>query len=344
MSTTKISVLFVFGATIVVLSATYLAFQISPWPSAFLVRRTMDKGGISIARSLEKHVPAGVVGLLNEHYDSADPDAYLDVFVSSNVEATAQRQPTIVWMHGGGWLSGSKNHVASYLKILAARGYTTVGVDYSLAPAKIYPTPLRQLNAALGYLAQNATRLHIDPSRFFLAGDSSGAQIAAQLAAIISAPSYAEEVGIVSSIDPSWLRGVILYCGIYDGENITIGTSLRTFIWSNIRTVFWSYMGTRNFRNNPKLTQFSVARHVTAEFPQMFISVGNADKAAPQSYHLAEVAAAKGISVDKLFFPETYTPRLRHEYQFDLDTDAGKLALARSLEFLADRLQLAPSP
>ena len=59
----------------------------------------------------------------------------------------------------------------------------------------------------------------------------------------------------------------------------------------------------------------------------------------------AEIAKAKGVPVDSLFFPESYTPPLRHEYQFDLDSDAGRLALDRSLEFLADeRLRPAVEP
>jgi len=84
------------------------------------------------------------------------------------------------------------------------------------------------------------------------------------------------------------------------------------------------------------LEQFSVPRHITGGLPRIFISVGNRDQLAPQSYMLAEIAKAKGVPVDSLFFPESYSPSLRHEYQFDLDSDAGKLALQRSLEFLAD--------
>jgi hypothetical protein len=36
-------------------------------------------------------------------------------------------------------------------------------------------------------------------------------------------------------------------------------------------------------------------------------------------------------------FPDGYKPVLPHEYQFNLDTDAGQLALERSIEFLSAR-------
>ena len=318
------------------LLAGYLSFQISPWPSALLVRRTMNQEGNAIARALEQHVPPGIIANRNLRYDPADEDAYLDVFAPRDVETTGRTLPAIVWVHGGGWLAGSKDLIANYLKILASKGYVTIGVNYSLAPGKTYPTPVRQLNAALGYILQNAERMHIDASKFILAGDSAGAQIAAQLALIISSPDYSRDVGIIPSIPRSNLNAVILYCGFYDGRNVRPGTSLRTLLWSNLTTMFWSYFGTKNYSNDARLKQFSVPLHITAGLPRIFISVGNRDQLAPQSYMFAEIAKASGVQVDSLFFPESYTPPLRHEYQFDLDSDAGKLALHRSLEFLAD--------
>src|ERR1700684_4044696 len=82
-------------ATLVVLSAvtllaslTYIAFQVSPWPSSIMVRRMMDQGDSEAAMRFEKHAPAGVVAALNEHYDAGDEDAYLDVFKPPGVAPT----------------------------------------------------------------------------------------------------------------------------------------------------------------------------------------------------------------------------------------------------------------
>jgi hypothetical protein len=111
--------------------------------------------------SLEKHVPPALSAQLNERYDPADPDALLDVFYPSAI--ADKPLPTIVWVHGGGWISGSKDDIANYGKVLAGKGYTVVGVDYSLAPGKTFPTPIRQVNAALGYVVKNAERLRVDP-------------------------------------------------------------------------------------------------------------------------------------------------------------------------------------
>lgn len=69
-----------------------------------------------------------------------------------------------------------------------------------------YPTPTRQVNQALAYLVKHADEYDIDPTRIFLAGDSAGAQIAGQMANLVTSPSYAAKVGIVPTVDPSALK------------------------------------------------------------------------------------------------------------------------------------------
>jgi acetyl esterase/lipase len=314
--------------TVIAAVMIYAAFQVSPWPSALMMRRGSEKGGVATAEALRPYVPADVVAKLNVKYDMSDDDAKLDVFYPSMARSTDSAFPAVVWVHGGSWISGSKDYIANYLKILASRGFTTVGVDYSLAPKKTYPTPVRQVNAALGFISKNAALFHVDPSRLFLAGDSAGSQIAAQVATIISAPVYAAEVGIEPSIQRSQLRGVVLHCGTYE-------TKLANFRRNG---VLWAYFGTKDFLNDPRLSQFSVARHVTAGFPPTFISVGNDDVLEPQSHFFAENLAAHGVLVDRLFFPAEYTPKVQHEFQFDLGTEAGRLALERSIKFMAGQI------
>ncbi|RKE73877.1 acetyl esterase/lipase [Pseudorhodoplanes sinuspersici] len=325
----------VIAACITVSAICYVAFKFSPWPSAMLVRLPFDWEARKMAQALEKHVPKDVSAHLDIPYDASDDDATLDVFYPSRIEGSDITLPTIVWIHGGAWVSGNKNYVANYLRILAARGYTTVGVGYSLAPDATYPTPVRQANAALGYLTKNAKSLHIDSGTLFLAGDSAGAQIAAQLANIISVASYAADIGIMPTIQRSQLRGVLLYCGAYDIAKIDLDGRFSDFL----RTVLWSYLGTKDFIHDPRSAQASVERHVTPAFPPTFITAGNDDPLRAQSREMAKAVASQGVYVDSLFYPDDHKPPLPHEYQFNLDNAAGQTALERSLQFLARQTQ-----
>src|SRR3954470_5907391 len=316
------------GVVALISVAGYAVIYGSPWPAALFYRFFMDRGGEAANAALARHVPAGITALLDQRYDANDADAVLDVYYPSQENGAL---PAIVWIHGGGFFSGEKGQVANYSKILAARGYTTVAVGYSLGPKSHYPKPVRQANAALGYLMRNAQRLHIDPARIFLAGDSAGAHIAAQVANAISVPAYATTIGIAPAISRAQLRGVILYCGLYD---LALANS-RGAYGHFMHTATWAYSGRRDGLKAEHLSQFSVARFVTSAFPPAFISAGNADPLLPHSRALAQTLEKQGATVDGLFFADDHKPALRHEYQFDLDTDAGRMALERSMQFLA---------
>ncbi len=314
----KTSLLFAGGVASVLLVATAaVGFRVSPWLS--------DPRDRLRDLLVQASVRPGITARLNEHYDASDQDAWLDVFYPSELKDEV-RLPTIVWVHGGGFTAGSKDGIASYLKVLAAKNFTVVGVNYSLAPARKYPTPVLQVNTALGYLSKNEAELHIDASKLFLAGDSAGAQIAAQLAIVVSNSPYAKQMGVTPSINRRQLLGVMLYSGGYDLHNRS-------------SELVSSYIGPKDFTNDPRLKESSVIRNISADFPAMFITAGNADWLAPQARLLVETATKLGISVDSLLFPDDYKPPLPHEYQFNLQTEAGQLALERTTKFITARSQ-----
>lgn len=306
----------------------YLAWTMSPWPSALFYRLLFDRGGVAMNVALARHVPKDVVAQTDIAYAPDDPDARLDIFRPAAAEG--KRLPVVVWIHGGAFLSGSKDQVSNYLRILAARGYATVGIDYTLAPRGQYPGPVVQTNAALRFLQQNAERFGFDASTFFLAGDSAGAQIAAQLTAAISSSANAARLGLKPSIAREHLRGAILFCGFHDLEAINPSGAFGGFL----RTATWSYFGVKNLAGDRRAADFSTVSNVSGAFPALFVSAGNTDPLLSQSQKLAEVAAANGVIVDSLFFPADRSPGLAHEYQFDLDNDAGTLAFERMIAFL----------
>ena len=306
--------------------------------AALRARRVFALGGQKVARKLEAHAPPGVVALLDERY-GGEADMLLDVFRPASVDGAL---PAIVWVHGGGWLGGSKDELAGYLKLVASKGYAVVGPGYALAPEHRYPTPPRQVMLALGYLRANAERLHLDPDRIVIAGDSSGAQIAAQVGALVTTPGYSDELGIAPTITRRQLRGLVLACGPYDLELAREADTPagRRFL----KTVLWAYSGRRRFLEDAVFATCSVANHLSPGFPPALITVGNVDPLRPHSELLVERLRAQGLEPETLFFPADHEPPLGHEYQFDLDTDAGRLFLERMLAFLERRLAEPTQP
>lgn len=305
-----------------------LAMQVSPWPSAMLIRLVFDHGGARANAALASQVPSGIRSESGLRYDPADADALMDIHRPSSLDS--QVLPVIVWIHGGGFVAGSRGDVANYARMLSADGYAVVTVDYSLAPEHRYPLPVHQLSRALAFLADNAERLKLDMSRLVLGGDSAGAQLAAQLALIATSSRYAQLMAISSAISSTQLRGVVLFCGPLDGGSMTSSPS-----WFG-RTVVWSYFGSTS--PPPEHDTFSIVPRVTSHFPATFITVGNGDPLAPQSMALAEALQGEGVSVDTLFYPAPYRPKLGHEYQFDFSLPEAREAFARTRAFLRERL------
>ncbi|WP_052050404.1 alpha/beta hydrolase [Leptolyngbya sp. KIOST-1] len=317
----------------------YAAFRLSPWPSALLIRRAFDAGAADISAALESHLPDTVSSILDENYAVGDRNAYLDVYFPADL-AEGETLPTVVWSHGGAYISGDKEQIGNYAQVLAARGFTVVSVGYSIAPRATFPTPIRQVNQALGYLVKHSDRLHVDPNRLFLAGDSAGSHISAQLAVAITEPTYAQALGITPTVTPEQIAGMVLYCGPY---NIHAANLSGAFGWF-MTTVLWSYSGDKNFSENAYFSLANVTDYVTANFPPSFISAGNADPLLPHSLPLADRLEQLGVPVNTLFFPTDHEPGLGHEYQFVLDSEAGQLALERSVEFLEQSTGPANTP
>jgi acetyl esterase len=312
--------------------AIYIAFQVSPWPDSLLIRYEFTKGSERTSKALEPFVPNSIVSVDNQQYRANDSNGYLDVFYPKD---TAKPLPTIVWVHGGGWVSGDKNDVDNYLKILASHGFTTVGVDYTIAPEAQYPTPLFEVNDALKYIHENAKRLNIDSNNIIMAGDSAGSQIVAQVANAITSADYASKLELQPKIGASQLKAVLLNCGAYDLKLPNYNGPFGDFL----RTVMWAYSGTKDFMNDPKLQTASVVNYITPAFPPAFVTAGNVDPLLSQSTELAKKLDGLKVPTSQLFYPADHQPELNHEYQFDLDTADGQKALNQMVEFAKQRTE-----
>ncbi len=314
------------GVIVTLCFLVWLAFQISPWPNALLIRNSFNENNQKVAAALAKYVPQNIHEIDHIPYRANDPDAHMDVFYPSGV---TEPLATIVWVHGGGWVAGSNDDIDNYMKILAGHGFTTISINYSIAPEKQYPVPIQQLNDALGYIQTHAKELNVNNGKIMLAGDSAGSQIVAQMANIITSPTYASQMNITPTLAPTKLKGMLLNCGAYDLALPDYSGKFGQFL----HTVLWAYSGTSHFLQDPKLRTASVVNYITSQFPPAFITAGNADPLLTQSTEFATRLREMGVATSTLFYPADHMPALNHEYQFDLDTSDGQNALKQMVDF-----------
>jgi acetyl esterase len=129
------------------------------------------------------------------------PESRLDMVIVSpedKEEGTAPR-PVLLWIHGGGWKSGSPGLFLRHCRYFAARGMTACTVRYRLLPteagkdngaegeqleaefAATLSDCLADCRDAVRYLRAHCRELGIDPQRIAVAGDSAGGHLAVSL-------------------------------------------------------------------------------------------------------------------------------------------------------------------
>lgn len=138
----------------------------------------------------------------------------------------------------------------------------------------------------------------------------------------------ADAVGVRAALAPGELRGVVLFCGLYDMQ--TVGATG----FPALRTYLWAYTGTRDYTSFPDIDQLSTTGTATAAYPPTFLSVGDADPFRSQAAELATALAARGVPVTDVTWDGT-GDNLGHEYQFDFRLPQAAEAFTDAVSFLA---------
>ena len=90
-------------------------------------------------------------------------------------------RPFIVFMHGGGFITGDKKETKSWAQKMSAHGFAVATVNYRLqTQGAVWPEPLCDVRSATKYLVDHASTLGLDGTRFTIAGVSAGGILTAQ--------------------------------------------------------------------------------------------------------------------------------------------------------------------
>ncbi|SMF84775.1 Acetyl esterase/lipase [Paenibacillus uliginis N3/975] len=306
-------------------------WNLSPTPKAFLIKKAFE-GGMFVPSDNYDNALEDTKIIKDINYNSKFPDGRLDiVYPKNHIEKT----PVIFWVHGGGFVGGDKSDITGYAVELAARGYTVVNINYALAPKREYPTPVLQLGEAYEYIKENAKKYELELDQVYFAGDSAGAQISGQFVNIQTSPEYARLTKIDAIVDPSTIKGVLLFCGPYNMPELAMMETSKQ-VQDFLRAAGWAYFGDKNFEKSTEIEIASIFNYVTKDYPPTFITDGNTASFEDQGKALASALQNKGVPVDGLFFDKNVSGELAHEFQFIMNTPAAQEAFNKVLEFLSE--------
>jgi acetyl esterase/lipase len=93
----------------------------------------------------------------------------------------AGKIPLVVFVHGGGWNSGTDKDWHPSFHDLLANGFAVATINYRLVPSALWPAQIFDTKAAVRWLRAHAADYNLDPDRFGVWGHSAGGHLAAMM-------------------------------------------------------------------------------------------------------------------------------------------------------------------
>lgn len=210
-------------------------------------------------------------------------DAKLDVYVPR----TPGPHPTILHIHGGGWVGGSRHGVILRMMPYLEMGMAVVNVSYRLAAVSPAPAAVEDVLCALRWIVRNAADYDLDPDRVVSMGYSAGGHLALTTGMV---PASAGLDRQCPGPDLPRLAAVVNWYGITDVADLLDGPNTKTY------AVQW--LGSREDRLG-LAAKVSPLTYVRRDLPPILTIHGDADPTVPYTHATrlhADLTAAGALS------------------------------------------------
>ncbi len=195
-------------------------------------------------------------------------EAKLDVYRRRGVNSA----PTLINIHGGGWVGGTKEGALMALMPWFELGWNVVNVEYRMARVSPAPAAVEDCLCALRWVAANAKQYGIDTNRLVVTGDSAGGHLA------LTTGMIPESAGLdrqCPGVPLPKVAAIINWYGITDVADLLEGENLKTY------AVAW--LGSRTDRVEVA-RRLSPLTYVRAGLPPVLTIHGDADPTVPYAH------------------------------------------------------------
>ena len=201
--------------------------------------------------------------------------------------ATAAAPPLLVFIHGGGWISGDLTMYADEAVWAAENGLASACISYRLAPLHTFPAAVADVQSFLRHAESSSGELGVDPTRVVVVGNSAGGYLAAMAGLC---PTDFGTGG--TAIRPS---AVVSLSGISDLRDPDMAAEpiAMTFVEQ--------FMGGTLADMTDAYAQASPVAHVGPDSPPFLVVHGDDDEIVPVAQSRQLVAALKGAGVEATY-------------------------------------------
>jgi acetyl esterase/lipase len=207
--------------------------------------------------------------------------------------------PTVLYIHGGGWVQGTKEQNVLNLLPYLAMGYSVVNVEYRLAEVSLAPAAVEDCRCALRWVIAHAKDYNLDATRLIVAGPSAGGHLALMTGLANSTAGF--DRYCFTTNEPKVAAIVDLY-GITDIADLLDGPDKKPFPENWPYTVQW--LG--NQQNRSELARaISPLTYIKPGMPPVISVHGDKDPTVPyaHSVRLHEALEKAGVRHELITVP-----------------------------------------
>lgn len=150
-------------------------------------------------------------------------EAKLDVYKRRDA---AGPQPTLIWIHGGGWVAGTKESALMSLMPWFEMGWNVVNVEYRLGRVSLAPAAVEDCLCALRWVAANAKQHDFDVTKLVVSGDSAGGHLALTTGMIPESAGFDRQC---PGVPLPKVAAIVNWYGITDVADLLDGPNRRSY-------------------------------------------------------------------------------------------------------------------
>jgi len=177
--------------------------------------------------------------------------------------------PTVLHIHGGGWVGGTRESVALRMLPYLEMGFAVVNISYRLGQVAPAPAAVEDCLCALRWVVRNAKEYNFDPARIVIMGYSAGGHLAMTTGMIPPTAGLDRQCPGTESIKPA---AIVDWYGITDVAELLDGQNMKSY------AVQW--LGAQPNREEIA-RRVSPLTYVRRDLPPMLIIHGDADPTVP---------------------------------------------------------------
>lgn len=139
---------------------------------------------------------------------------------------TSQPRPTLIHIHGGGWVGGAKETTTLTILPYLARGMDVVSVEYRLGSVSLAPAAVEDCRCALRWVYANAKKYGFDLTRLVVSGESAGGHLSLMTGMLTPAAGFDHECPGDEDLK---VAGIVNFYGITDVGDLLEGANRKSY-------------------------------------------------------------------------------------------------------------------